>query len=212
MICRCECPFGYHGPACDKEIFPACKLTAKSTEMHCGDRMPRSCECLRQCRAFFCPNKGRCETPRESWYVQCFERIAKNTSDLARAHGGKVGPGVTVKGPGDPFLRGPVYSDVPEQWEEQKGLVEWFQGLRDDLPRKRLKQRNATFVSASIGGFLAAPHHIYVSALLASSRAVCNALCGLFGWRSQVPGVLSGIPAHTAGLQSAEGPADRISH
>eukprot|EP00878_Enallax_costatus_P016506 GHUV01017315.1.p1 GENE.GHUV01017315.1~~GHUV01017315.1.p1 ORF type:complete len:576 (+),score=57.68 GHUV01017315.1:463-2190(+) len=142
---RCECPFGYYGPACDKEIFPACKLTAKSTEMHCGDRMPRSCECLRQCRNFFCPNKGRCETPRESWYVQCFERIAKNASDLTRAHGAKVGPGVTVKGP---FLRGPVYSDVPEEWEEKQGLVEWFQGLRDDLPRKRLKYTNATYVQA----------------------------------------------------------------
>lgn len=146
-FCRCECPFGYYGPACDKEIFSACKLSGNSTEMHCGDRMPRSCECLRQCRAYFCPNKGRCETPRDPWYARCFERIARNASDAAaaaRAHGAAVGRGVTVKGT---FLRGPVYSDVPQEWEEKQGLVVWYQGIRDDMKRDKITRQRATWVS-----------------------------------------------------------------
>lgn len=123
---RCECPFGYIGATCEKPLFPACKMRANATEMHCGDRMPRSCECLRQCRAFFCPNKGRCETPRDPWFVRCFER-AKPANSSA------------------PLV---ITSDIPEEWEEKKGLVRWYRGIRADLQRETLTRAQATYVSA----------------------------------------------------------------
>jgi len=125
-VLRCECPYGYYGPTCEKEIFPACKLAPEATEMHCGERMPRSCECFRQCRKFYCKGgKGACETPRDPWFVRCFERVkpAGNSSTAAA-----------------------VYSDVPEEWEEKQGLVAWHRGIRTDLARERLARQKATTV------------------------------------------------------------------
>ncbi|KAF8062027.1 glucuronosyltransferase [Scenedesmus sp. PABB004] len=159
---RCECPFGYYGPLCNKEMFPACKMAANATEMHCGDRMPRSCECLRQCRAFFCPNRGKCETPRDPWFVRCFER-------LVPAGGGAKGGG----GGGKRVARGAVYSDVPSEAEERGGGVRWFRGIRDDLQREGLTRQQATAVKALAQG---------EADMVALPLARCPASCM---WRGQ---------------------------
>lgn len=98
--------------------------------MHCGERMPRSCECFRQCRKFYCKGgKGACEMPRDPWFVRCFERLkpAGNNSTAAA-----------------------IYSDVPEEWEEKQGLVAWHRGIRTDLGRERLTRQKATTVSEQL--------------------------------------------------------------
>lgn len=149
---RCECPYGYYGPTCEKEIFPACKLAPEATEMHCGERMPRSCECFRQCRKFYCKGgKGACETPRDPWFVRCFERVkpAGNSSTAAA-----------------------VYSDVPEEWEEKQGLVAWHRGIRTDLARERLARQKATTVPPLLPGG---------SAMVALPVSQCPDKCTLRG-------------------------------
>lgn len=121
-------------------------MSANATEMHCGDHMPRSCECLRQCRQFFCPNKGKCETPRDPWFVRCFERLQPApTSAAAAAAGNRTAAAAK-------FMKGKVYSDVPTEAEEQQGLVKWYRGIRDDLQRETLTRQRATWVGAQLQG------------------------------------------------------------
>lgn len=48
-----------------------------------------------------------------------------------------------------PLLRDGVYSDVPEEEEEAAGTVGWYKGIRDDLPRTRLRRDQASNVSAA---------------------------------------------------------------
>jgi hypothetical protein len=115
---------------CDVPLFPACKLAPNATEMHCGENMPRSCECFRQCRRFYCGGgKGACETPRDPWYVRCFER--------------------PQPAPGSGTPKPAMFSDVPEEWEETKGLMSWHLGIRSDLQRQKLTRQQATKVGAS---------------------------------------------------------------
>lgn len=130
---RCECPYGYAGPICDKLLFPACRLAPNATEMHCGERMPRSCECFRQCRQFYCSGGlGKCETPRDPWFVRCFERVNKPAA---------------AAGNGTAAAAQAVYSDIPGEWEEKAGLVSWFRGMRSDMSRGRISRAQATKVS-----------------------------------------------------------------
>lgn len=100
--------------------------------MHCGERMPRSCECFRQCRQFYCAGgKGACEMPRDLWFVRCFERLK---------------PALTAND--STASQQAVYSDVPEEWEEKQGRVAWYLGMRNDLGRDRLSRQKATAVRA----------------------------------------------------------------
>eukprot|EP00775_Hariotina_reticulata_P004063 gene4063-4310_t len=78
---RCECPFGYVGPTCEKMLFPALKPAA--------------------------PAGG-------------------NSSAAA------AGPNQIV-------------SDVPEEWEEQQGLVKWYRGIRQDLQREIITRPHGVF-------------------------------------------------------------------
>lgn len=119
LSCRCECPFGYTGPTCSTPMFPACKIDANSTEMHCGDHVPKSCDCLRQCRNHFCPQGQLCETPRDPWYKICFERQQQ------------LVPAVT-------------YSDIPEETDDHK--VVWYRGIRKDMQRVVLGRPKAVQV------------------------------------------------------------------
>lgn len=54
-----------------------------------------------------------------------------------------------MQGTGMPLLRDGVYSDVPEEEEEAAGTVGWYKGIRDDLPRTRLRRDQASNVSAA---------------------------------------------------------------
>jgi hypothetical protein len=133
---RCECPYGYYGPICDKPMFPACKLAPNATEMHCGERMPRSCECFRQCRHFYCNGlTGACEQPRDPWFVRCFEQLAPAAGAAGAANSSEP-------------TKEAVYSDVPEEADEQAGRIAWYRGIRTDMSRERLSRQKATAVSA----------------------------------------------------------------
>jgi hypothetical protein len=137
LLPRCECPFGYYGPICDKAMFPACKLAADANEMHCGERMPRSCECFRQCRHFYCNGlTGACEKPRDTWFVRCFERLT---------------PAAAAAADNSTATKEAVYSDVPDESEERAGHVAWYRGIRTDLGRDRLSRQKATAVSTAAG-------------------------------------------------------------
>lgn len=117
-------------------MFPACKLAPNATEMHCGERMPRSCECFRQCRHFYCNGlTGACEMPRDPWFVRCFEPL----QPAAGAAGADNSTAATKEA---------VYSDVPEEADEQAGRVAWYRGIRTDMSRERLSRQKATAVRA----------------------------------------------------------------
>lgn len=131
LLCRCECPYGYVGPTCEEPLFPACRLAQNATDMHCGERMPRSCECFRQCRQFYCGGgKGACEMPRDPWYVRCFERKQQATQN-----GGSS--------------QSSIFSDVPGEWEEKQGLVAWYRGIRTDMSRMALTRQQSIRVSCT---------------------------------------------------------------
>jgi hypothetical protein len=109
--------------------------------MHCGENMPRSCECFRQCRRFYCKGgKGACEMPRDPWYVRCFERVQQHP-------GGNSSSSSSVSVAGGSQH---VYSDVPEEWEEHRGLVSWHLGIRADLQRQKLTREQATKVRVGV--------------------------------------------------------------
>jgi hypothetical protein len=176
--CRCECPFGYTGPACEVEVFPACKMAPNASEMHCGDRMPRSCECLRQCWRHFCSSSSNstCETPRDPLFVRCFERlqprgILRSTAAAAAVDAAqpgnevssrssdkgqisiKAGAGVVGgKTAAVSFVREGVHSDIPDEVEEQQGLVRWYRGIKVESRRDVITRQQATFVRALAPG------------------------------------------------------------
>jgi hypothetical protein len=102
--------------------------------MHCGEAMPRSCECLRQCRAHFCPNKGKCETPRDPWFVRCFERLKAAVPAGSNSSAAAAGP---IQ----------ILSDIPEEWEDQQGLIKWYRGIRNDLQREIITRPHGVYVS-----------------------------------------------------------------
>jgi hypothetical protein len=35
---RCECPYGWAGPACEQPVFPACRISNSSDEVGCSQR------------------------------------------------------------------------------------------------------------------------------------------------------------------------------
>jgi hypothetical protein len=118
-------------------LFPACKLAYNATEMQTSQDVPRSCQCLRQARAFYCPGGARCETPRDAWYVPCWE----HKRDLERMAKDKFSAAAQNPPLGVAAM---VYSDVPERNAEDQ--VTWVRGIRADLQRTGLTRRQATAI------------------------------------------------------------------
>jgi hypothetical protein len=68
---RCECPYGYAGPACQDALLPACRLAdgpLLGAIVSCSEQGPVSCECHRQCRRLQCgllnEGTGKCALQR----------------------------------------------------------------------------------------------------------------------------------------------------
>jgi hypothetical protein len=79
----CECAIGYAGANCSTLLWPACRNSPTQRELYCSsDWRPKSCECLRQCVAFVCPDgtPESCERDFDMHNAQCFERPANFTT------------------------------------------------------------------------------------------------------------------------------------
>ena len=86
---RCECPWGFTGPDCSTPLLPACALGPGGAAVHCGQRFPRACACLRQCAALLCPVElpdsesnlsAGCFARRDVWLPPCFELAARDST------------------------------------------------------------------------------------------------------------------------------------
>ncbi|KAI8466470.1 MAG: exostosin family-domain-containing protein [Monoraphidium minutum] len=124
---RCECPWGFAGPACEDNLLAACALAPNASAVQCGDKLPRPCACLRQCYEFFCPRGGPCVTPRDMWVARCFE--------VLRPGAGAAGPAA--------YEEGGITSDIPEEQGAAAARVAWFLGARADQQRRRITRHQA---------------------------------------------------------------------
>jgi len=104
---RCECPVGYAGDICDQMLWPSCRVSPTDKEMYCGTWLPKSCDCVRECARFICPEGAHsCERHFDQGNAKCFERSPNYTVNVN---------GVTWNGG----------SDLPEQDEAD---IKYYRG------------------------------------------------------------------------------------
>jgi hypothetical protein len=100
-------------------MWPACKVAPQQLELYCSnDWFPKSCECLKQCADFVCPDgtHASCERDFDMYNAKCFQR--SNTSRVTTEEGIVWDGG----------------SDLPEDFEEG---VKYFRGwLHQDHRRE----------------------------------------------------------------------------
>ena len=95
VLRTCACPPSFAGPACETQLFPACRLTASppapphwlpATGARCvHSEQPRSCACLRQCAAAGERLPRPLPEPESKRYdvewLRCFERTGVAEAD-----------------------------------------------------------------------------------------------------------------------------------
>lgn len=117
--CRCECPVGYAGADCSKQLWPSCKLHPKAAEMYCGTWHPKSCACIRECAKHVCPDgPSSCERAYDLGNARCFERPEKFT---VKVDGEEWDGGSSLPAEGEPDVK--YYIGVPKRGAQDWGVV-----------------------------------------------------------------------------------------
>jgi hypothetical protein len=81
---RCDCPVGFEGPDCSVLKYPDCMPDPAAPRAWCGTWHPKSCECVRQCKAVLCP-EGNCRYHYDWAGAKCFERSNVTSPQAAPA-------------------------------------------------------------------------------------------------------------------------------